>query len=92
MKIDTTNPACPCDEPVLTAGVPLNSNGSIISHGNRMFENLLQEFRVEPAYGSNVGTYKLELCTIMLSKRPLAARSCNISSSTALDFLSSSSM
>jgi len=29
--------------------------------------------RVEPAYGSNVGTYKLELCTIILSDKPLAA-------------------
>ena len=29
-----------------------------------MFENLLKEFRVEPAYGGNVGTYKLELCTV----------------------------
>ena len=34
-----------------------------------MFENLLKEFRVEPAYGSNVGTYKLELCTIILSEK-----------------------
>ena len=57
-----------------------------------MFENLLKEFRAEPAYGSNVGTYKLELCTVILSEKRLAARSCNISSSTALDFLSSSSM
>jgi len=44
-----------------------------------MFENLLKEFRVEPAYGSNVGTYKLELCTIILSEKRLATRSCNIS-------------
>jgi len=29
-----------------------------------MFESLPKEFRVEPAYGSNVGMYKLELCTI----------------------------
>jgi len=57
-----------------------------------MFENLLKEFRVEPAYGSNVGTYKLELCTIILSEKPLATRSCNISSSTALDLFSRSSM
>ena len=37
-----------------------------------MFENLLKAFRVEPAYGSNVGTYKLELCTVILSEKPLA--------------------
>ena len=55
-----------------------------------MFENLLKEFRVEPAYGSNIGTYKLELC--ILSEKPLATRSCNISSSTALDLFSRSSM
>ena len=57
-----------------------------------MFENLLKEFRAEPACGSNVGTYKLELCTITLSEKPLATQSCNISSSTALDFFSLPSM
>jgi len=34
-----------------------------------MFENLPNEFRVEPAYGSNVGTYKLKMCAPILFKK-----------------------
>jgi len=34
-----------------------------------MFENLLKEFSVEPAHGSNVGAYKFKLCTLILSKQ-----------------------
>ena len=53
----------------------ISSNGwlslllwGIVSY-RTMFENIPKDFRVEPAYGSNVGTYKLELCTFIWSKR-----------------------
>jgi len=34
-----------------------------------MFENLLNNFRVEPAYGKNRSTYKLKLCAPILFKK-----------------------
>jgi len=34
-----------------------------------MFENLLNDSRMEPAYGKNIGIYKLELCTPILFKK-----------------------
>jgi len=36
-----------------------------------MFENLPNDSRVEPAYGKNIGIYKLELCASILFKKTL---------------------
>jgi len=40
-----------------------------VSHRRTIFENLLNDFRVKPAYGKNKSTYKIKLCASILFKK-----------------------
>ena len=55
-------------------------------------QNLPNDFRVEPAYRSNVDTYKSGMCAPILFKKHHATRSCGICSPIVLDFLTRSPM